>query len=162
MIAYVDVSERTYWGVYANAWDERNSGSGCSPDGCKPENTVDNDLDEQSRWSCAAKLIDENLEDEMCEICYTFGEPQDIIDLGIAFFMGDMRSRTLRATAHNSDDGSTDSYVFTSSGETSDYEYFSVYTDETELICFQTVGLDDDEWISLLEVMGLCCSLSCQ
>lgn len=133
--------------VYANAWDERGIGSGCSLEGCTPDLTRDNDLGHESRWSCAAYL-----EDDACEICYTFEEPQDIVYLFIAFYDGDTRTRTFRATVHNDGDNAKRSYVFKSSGRTSNYEYFYVDTVETKFLCVEPVGLSSNEWISLLEV----------
>ena len=128
--------------MYANAYDERTSGAGCSPDGCVPENTRDEEVWANSRWSCK-----EDLEDELCKITYYFDEPQDIEQLRIAFHKGDENRRWLRVSL-NGDTYST----IESSGNTLGYQTFYLNSDETEELCLEAVGLDSDEWISIPEV----------
>ena len=140
--ALVDASYRTTVTVDANAYDERTSGSGCSPDGCVPANTRDNDIWANSRWSCK-----EDLEGERCRITYYFDEPQDIVQMRIAFHKGDENQRWLTVRLN----GSTYSTI-ESSGSTLDYQTFYLNSDETADLSLEAVGLDGDEWISITEV----------
>lgn len=99
----VEVGTKTEVGISATAYDMRpgsaSGGVGCGEvggDGCTPANSRDGVAsDVESRWSCAAKLVDG---DGPCQIEYTFGEPQDIVDIQVAFWKGDERTRTLEVS----------------------------------------------------------------
>ena len=138
----MDAGVRTTVTVEANAYDERTSGSGCSPDGCKPENTRDRSRAVNSRWSCKGDLEDEN-----CKITYRFDEPQDIVKMRIAFHKGNENERDLKIKLN----GRTHSTI-ESSGNTLWYQTFELDTDETEKLSLEAVNLDGDEWISITEV----------
>lgn len=140
----VDAAERTTVTVEASGFDERTSGSGCSPDGCKPENTRDGSLDANSRWSCRSNLVDGN---GACCIEYNFDEPQDIVSVNIAFHRGTDRTRLL-----NVFDNSDFHSQIESSGSTNGFQAFALNTDETADI---TLCLDDsmsNEFLSITEV----------
>ena len=141
-LALVDAGVRTTVTVGANAYDDRTSGAGCSPDGCTPENTRDGSRTSNSRWSCK-----EDLEDENCKITYYFEEAQDIVRMRIAFHKGNENQRWLRVKLN----GSTHSTI-ESSGETLGYQNFALNSDETEDLSLEAVSLDGDEWISIKEV----------
>lgn len=141
----VDAAERTTVVVDASAFDERTSGSGCSPDGCRPENTRDGSLEGNSRWSCRGDLVDGN---GGCCIEYLFDEPQDIVTMKIAFHNGTVRTRLLNVY----DNGDFHSQI-ESSGLTNGFQEFALNSDETAVI---TLCLDDSmsdaEWLSITEV----------
>ena len=141
----VDAAERTTVEVEASGLDERTSGSGCSLDGCRPENTRDDSLDGNSRWSCKGDLVDGN---GGCCIEYHFDEPQDIVTMNIAFHRGTVRTRILNVY----DNGDFHSQI-ESSGLTNDFQGFALNSDETADI---TLCLDDSasdaEWLSITEV----------
>lgn len=143
--ALVDAAERTTVTVEASAFDERTSGSGCSPNGCTPGNTRDNSLDANSRWSCSGNLVEG---DGGCCIEYSFEEPQDIVDMNIAFHRGTRRTRTLNVF----DNGDFHSQIV-SSGSTNGFEAFVLNSDETADI---TLCLDDSAsdsvFLSITEV----------
>ena len=143
--ALVDAAERTTVVVDASAFDTRTSGSGCSPDGCRPENTRDDSLDANSRWSCRGILVDGN---EGCCIVYYFDEPQDIVTMNIAFHRGTVRTRLLNVY----DNGDFHSQI-ESSGLTNDFQAFALNSDETAdiTLCLDD-SMSDTEWLSITEV----------
>ncbi len=96
----VEVGTKTGVSVAATAHDERpgrsNDEVGCGETGeggCEPYLAHDGDSGEiESRWSCATKIVEDGAP---CEIEFLFDEPQDIVDIRVAFWKGDQRSRTL-------------------------------------------------------------------
>ena len=93
----VEAGTKTTVDVSANAFDNRqgpdSDGVGCGQDGCEPVLSRDgNSYDTESRWSCAQKIVPVG---EACEIGFTFEDPQDIVELQVAFWKVDQRSRTL-------------------------------------------------------------------
>lgn len=99
----VEVGTKIEVGVSATAYDARpgvsNGESGCGDvggDGCAPANSRDGiSSDMESRWSCASYLVDG---EGPCQIEYTFGEPQDIVDIQVAFWKENERTRTLEVS----------------------------------------------------------------
>ena len=100
----VEVGAKTEVTVTATAYDTRPGRSsadiGCGEaggDGCAPENSRDGVASEiESRWSCASKIMEED--EGPCQIEYTFAEPQDVVDIQVAFWKGDQRVRTLKVS----------------------------------------------------------------
>lgn len=95
---YVEAGTKTTVGVSANAYDTRpgadSGGAGCQDDGCTPALSRDGiSTGTESRWGCAQKLVPDG---EACEIEFTFEDPQDIMDVQVAFYKGEERSRTLQ------------------------------------------------------------------
>lgn len=137
---------RTTVTVGASAYDERTEGYGCSPDGCKPDNTRDGNLDYESRWSCKGDLLEG---DRGCCIEYFFEEPQDIVRLDIVFHKGTERTRVLNV--YNNDEYYSQ---IESSGSSSDYEEFALDSDETAALalCLDDPENTGDDWLSLTEV----------
>ena len=93
---YVEVGTKTTVSVTATAYDERSGkDSGCGDDGCLPALAHDGvgEEDIESRWSCSKNIVSGN---GQCEIEFTFGNPQDIKDVEVAFWKGDERTRTLK------------------------------------------------------------------
>ena len=93
----VEVGTKTDVGVSATAYDVRPGASsgmaGCGEAGCAPDNTRDGIASEiESRWSCATTLV---IGEGPCQIAYIFAEPQDIVDIQVAFWKGNERVRTL-------------------------------------------------------------------
>lgn len=139
----MDASVRTTVTVSANAYDQNTSGYGCAPSGCTAENTRDGSTVESSRWSCKYSL-----DDSVCQITYYFEEPQDIVDLKIALYKGDERTRTIKVKLN----GSTDTTIETS-GETTDYETWTLNSDETASLTLEASGLGRNGWLSITEVL---------
>lgn len=87
--------------VTASAYDLRPGGAsgdvGCGETGCLPALARDGatDDDDESRWSCAKKVVADG---GQCEIEFTFESPQDILDVQVAFWKGDERTRTLKVS----------------------------------------------------------------
>ena len=152
--ALVDASERTWVDVDANGYDERTSGSGCRPDGCVPYNTRDDEPWSNSRWSCKGEILDKSDRDDGCCIWYTFEEPQDIEEVSIAFDRGTERTRCLDVFSNGKKID-----TINSSGKTSDFEWFNIYTDETKELrfCLCDPKWNEDVWLSITEVRP--CSL---
>ena len=62
--ALLDAHEKTTVEVAANGYDDKTVyGSDCTPSGCIAENTLDQDLSVNSRWSCKVNILDN---DEGC------------------------------------------------------------------------------------------------
>ena len=85
--AVVDSSKMTYVDVDTDVYDERNSGSGCSPNVSAPYNTLEESMS-KCRWSCKRDILDSSDEDHGWCVMYYFEDPQDIVDLQIAFDQG--------------------------------------------------------------------------
>ncbi|CAN0401946.1 unnamed protein product, partial [Ectocarpus fasciculatus] len=96
----VEVGTQTEVGVSATAHDVRPGSSsgeiGCGEVGglgCTATNTRDGIFsDIESRWSCATSLVPD---EGPCQIEFTFAEPQNIVDIQVAFWRGNERTRTL-------------------------------------------------------------------
>lgn len=93
----VDAGTKTTVGVSSNGYDTRpgadNGGSGCLEDGCQAGLTRDGvSADVESRWSCSQGIVEG---ERLCKIDFTFEDPQDIVDVEVAFWKGDERDRTL-------------------------------------------------------------------
>ena len=140
----VDASEKTTVTVNANAYDTRISEFGCAPYGCKADNTRDGNL--STRWSCQ----EGRLKDENCEVTYTFEQPQDIVQMLIAFYKGDERAHKLKVKVNGSSQ-----YIIESSGETNGFEAFELDFYGTESLALEGLGLHRDEWIGITEVSAL-------
>ena len=135
--------------MYANGYDERTSGSGCSPDGCVPYNTRDGSRSSNSRWSCQGEILDKSDRNDGCCISYYFEEPQDIVDVKIAFHQGNKRTRCLDVFNNGKKFDTIES-----SGKTNNFETFNLYTDETAELkfCLCDPKWNEDVWLSITEV----------
>ncbi|CAM9348949.1 unnamed protein product [Discosporangium mesarthrocarpum] len=91
--------------------------NGCNPDGCKPENTRDGKLKNNSRWSCKY-----DLEDRECFIYYSFEPPQMIKKIRVAYYKGDERVRTMVVEKNDGDPAGE----YTSSGMTNGFETYDL------------------------------------
>ena len=99
----VEVGDTTEISVSATIYDARPGRSagmnGCGVEGgngCEGALTRDGITDDiESRWSCATRIVDDL---GPCQIEYTFTEPQDIVDIQVAFWKGDERIRTLEVS----------------------------------------------------------------
>lgn len=80
----------------ASAFDTRpgeESGDvGCGEYGCTPALSRDGITGTESRWACAQKLVPDG---GLCQIEFTFEDPQDIMDVQVAVWVGEESSRTL-------------------------------------------------------------------
>lgn len=95
--ALVEAGTKTTVTASANAYDPRPGAAygnnGCMEDGCKPALTRDGETDDtESRWSCAPSMVAGG---KFCEIEFMFESPQDIVEVQVAFWKGDERTRTL-------------------------------------------------------------------
>lgn len=89
-----------------------------------------------------------NRQDDTCEIIYRFEEPQDIVEIRVAFYKGDERKRKLKVKVN------WDVYeIVESSGETEDFETFEINTKDTTTLSLKAHGLYRDEWLSIIEVL---------
>eukprot|EP00903_Cladosiphon_okamuranus_P014618 g13556.t1 len=148
----VEVGTKTEVGVTATAHDMRPGASsamvGCGEaggDGCAPALTRDGISSEvESRWSCSPKLVDG---EEPCQIEYTFAEPQDIIDIQVAFWKSNDRIRTLEVHFDGVRVHTHESYAdFT-------YNKLGVSGSGVTTVTLESIELLPDEWISLIEVL---------
>lgn len=139
----VDARERTTVTQSSTAYDTKTEDNGgCDTSGCTPALTRDQDLDQESRWSCS-----EQLNDVPCAITYSFENAQDIGRVRIKFYKGDERVRSLTLT-----DNTGWETTITSSGSSIDYETFDVFTDETAWLTIEALDLGRTDWLSIIEV----------
>ena len=93
----VEAVTKTAVSVSTNMFDTRAGEAfgdvGCGETGCRPELTMDGSVDLESRWACAQKL---NPGGGVCQIVFVFEDPQDIVEVQVAFYKGSERSRTLQ------------------------------------------------------------------
>ena len=94
---YVEAGTKTNVFVSANAYDSRpgraTGGNGCMDGGCAPELTRDGiTADVESRWSCNPSIVPDG---GLCVIEFVVEAPQDIMNVQVAFWRGDERTRTL-------------------------------------------------------------------
>eukprot|EP00904_Undaria_pinnatifida_P002194 jgi/Undpi1/11976/HiC_scaffold_4.g01675.m1 len=143
----IDASEKTTVTVTTNAYDTRDGdNSGCGESGCLAELTRDGDTDDpESRWSCSKNLGEGN-----CYLEYTFGSPQDVLSLNIAFHKGDERTRKIKVLGDGSSLG-----TFKSSGTTLGYENWTLNASGVSTIKLVARGLDYNDWLSITEVQLL-------
>lgn len=97
----VEAGTKTTVDVSASAYDARHGidsdDVGCGESGCLPALTRDGvSDDDESRWSCAKEIVPDG---GQCEIEFTFGTPQDLLGVQVAFWKGDERTRTLKVKA---------------------------------------------------------------
>ena len=125
----------------ANGYDTRDGGNGCFPSGCLPDNVLDDSIADDSRWSCNAELsgID------ACELTLMFDEPQDIVQIYMALYKGDERTRSVNVWV----DG-VFTHTITSSGTTTGFETYDLIAPGATTVVLQ--GVDDSEWLSITEV----------
>ena len=95
---YVEVGSLTTVNVSASAYDTNPGGdsgyTGCGTDGCLPSLAHDgNSTDIESRWSCSKAITDD---EGQCEITFSFGEPMDLMDVQVAFWKVEERTRWLK------------------------------------------------------------------
>eukprot|EP00903_Cladosiphon_okamuranus_P014617 g13555.t1 len=148
----VEVGTKTEVGVTAAAYDVRPGASsrdvGCGAeggDGCSPTNSRDGIASEvESRWSCAPKLV---IGEGPCQIEYTFAEPQDIVDILVAFWKGNERIRTLKVHLDGALTYTHESYA----GST--FNTLGVSASGVSTVMLESVDLLPDEWLSLIEVL---------
>eukprot|EP00904_Undaria_pinnatifida_P003217 jgi/Undpi1/12897/HiC_scaffold_7.g02563.m1 len=146
--ALVEAGTKTTITASANAYDVRPgaaySNSGCMEDGCTPGLTRDGETDDtESRWSCIPSIVANG---ELCEIDFMFENPQDIVEVKVAFWKGDERTRTLEATINGEVLGLFDSYPG------SVFNTFGIEGSDVYNLGLKSVGDTAEEWISLLEV----------
>eukprot|EP00904_Undaria_pinnatifida_P003008 jgi/Undpi1/12708/HiC_scaffold_6.g02376.m1 len=144
----VDAGTKTVVTVSTNAYDTRpgadSNDIGCNLDGCLPELARDGNNDDiESRWSCARKIV---VEDDACEITFDLEDAQDIKDVQVSFWKKDIRMRKLQVSVNGNDIGSFDSAPDT------EYTALGVEADSVTSLTLTSIDLDDDEWISLIEV----------
>ncbi|CAM9139502.1 unnamed protein product, partial [Ectocarpus sp. 12 AP-2014] len=146
----VEAGTKTEVGVSATAHDVRPGSSsgdvGCGEVGglgCTPTNTRDGIAsDIESRWSCATSLVPD---EGPCQIEFSFAEPQNIVDIQVAFWKGNERTRTLEVHVNGELTHTHESYT------DSIFNTLGVTATDVSTVMLESVALSD-EWISLLEV----------
>ncbi|CAM9823118.1 unnamed protein product, partial [Ectocarpus sp. 4 AP-2014] len=137
--------------VTSTAFDERpgrSSGDvGCGEDGgdgCAPTNTRDGIYtDIESRWSCATRLVPD---EGPCQIEFTFAEPQNIVEIQVAFWKGDERTRTLGVYVDGQLTYTHESYADAT------FNTLGVTASGANTVMLESTALLSYEWISLIEV----------
>ncbi|CAN0398701.1 unnamed protein product, partial [Scytosiphon promiscuus] len=111
--------------------------------GCVPDNVLDGSLDPDSRWACrpSFSLVD------VCELTFTFDQPQDIFEVRMAMFKGNERNRTVNVLA----DGVLVATVVTSAN-TFEMEAYAVSATQASTIVLQEAGAEENVWLSMTEV----------
>ncbi|CAM9175809.1 unnamed protein product [Ectocarpus sp. 13 AM-2016] len=146
---FVGAGSKTTVGVTASAYDDRpGEGAGdvgCGEMGCLPDLAHDGvgEEDTESRWSCAEEIVPDG---GQCEITFTFDSPQDITDVQVAFWKGDERTRTLKVKINGDKIGEYESYPGSA------FNSFGIQENGVHTVAMESVGIDRDDWISLLEV----------
>ncbi|CBJ33705.1 conserved unknown protein [Ectocarpus siliculosus] len=144
----VEVGTKTEVGVSSTAHDVRPGDDGCGEVGglgCTAANTRDGIFSEiESRWSCATKLVDD---EGPCQIEFTFAEPQTIVDIQVAFWKGNERTRTLEVYINGEMTHTHESYADAT------FNTLGVTATDVSTVMLESVALLSDEWISLIEVL---------
>ncbi|CAM9911793.1 unnamed protein product, partial [Ectocarpus sp. 4 AP-2014] len=148
----VEVGTKTEVGVSSTAHDVRPGRSsrdvGCGEVGglgCTATNTRDGIFSEvESRWSCSTKLVDD---EGPCQIEFTFAEPQTIMDIQVAFWKGNERTRTLEVHMNGEITHTHESYADDT------FNTLGVTGTDVSTVMLESVALLSDEWISLIEVL---------
>ncbi|CAB1098072.1 unnamed protein product [Ectocarpus sp. CCAP 1310/34] len=133
----------------ATGFDERpgqaSGDHGCGKYGCLPVLATDGITDDvESRWSCAEDIVPDG---GQCEIEFTFSHPQNLKQLQVDFWKGEERTRTLKVKINGEKFGEFDSHPGSVTS------YFDVIAYDVHTVTLESLGLDTDEWISLLEVI---------
>ncbi|CAM9910098.1 unnamed protein product, partial [Ectocarpus sp. 4 AP-2014] len=147
----VEVGTKTEVGVSATAHDVRPGRSGddvgCGEVGglgCTATNTRDGVVSvTESRWSCSTILVPD---EGPCQVEFSFAEPQNIVDIQVAFWKGNDRTRTLEVHVNGELTHTHESYT------DSIFNTLGVTATEASTVMLESVALPSDEWISLLEV----------
>ncbi|CAM9816260.1 unnamed protein product [Ectocarpus sp. 12 AP-2014] len=147
----VEVGTKTEVSVSATAHNVRpgrsSSEVGCGEAGgnCAAANARDGiSTDIESRWSCASKLLGD---EGPCQIEFSFAEPQNIVDIKVAFWKGNERVRTLEVYVNGELTHTYESYA------DSTFNTLGVTADEANTVMLESVSLLSNEWISLIEVL---------
>ena len=127
----------------ANGWDTRVDGTGCPPSGCVPDNVLDNSIEDVSRWSCNAEVSDVSA----CELTLELDEPQDVVQIYMAYYKGDERTRSVNVWV----DGVFQDTI-ASSGTTQGYEAYELIAPGATTVVLQEAALGDNEWLSITGV----------
>ena len=84
-------------------------------------------------------------------LTFEFGNAQDIVEINIAFYKGDKRTRAFEVETWDTSGGKI-ATKFTSSGETDGFEAFSLASDETTRLVIFPASPNEDDWLSIPEV----------
>ncbi|CAM9574002.1 unnamed protein product [Ectocarpus sp. 12 AP-2014] len=136
--------------VLATARDTRPGSSsgdvGCGDDGgdgcaaIKAHDGIISDI--ESRWSCATMLVPD---EGPCQIEFSFADPQDIVNIQVAFWEGNERTRTLDVYVDGELIYTHESYP------DSTFNTLGVTATEASTVVLESIDLLSDEWIDLLE-----------
>ncbi|CAN0520792.1 unnamed protein product, partial [Ectocarpus sp. 8 AP-2014] len=147
----VEVDTKTEVGVSATAHDVQHGSSGDNVGcgeiaglGCAATNTRDGILsDIESRWSCATRLVPD---EGPCQIEFSFAEPQNVVDIQVAFWKDNERIRTLDVHVNGELTHTHESHA------DSTFNTLGATVTEASTVMLESVALLSDEWISLVEV----------
>lgn len=144
----MEVGTKTNVTTTASAFDPKTlPAGGCDPVGCTAELSRDSDIDPSSRWSCQYGLAG-----APCEIWYTWEEAQYIIEMRLAFYKGDERTRAFTVKIFDGDDIELNSYDYTSSGGTLEHELFAVDGPDVSKVMITPAEPNVFDWFSVTEV----------
>ena len=116
-----------------------------------PENTIDGNMDGDSRWSSESQGGARTL-------LLDLGAEQVLTSLGIAFFKGD--ERKTRFAVETSIDGETYEMVIPeqqSGGATGDFETFALEGSAAQFIRLTGYGNESNNWNSIVEIAAFGC-----
>ena len=108
-----------------------------------PGNVLDDYITDVSRWSCKADVS----EVDACELKLEFDEPQDIVQMKMALYKGDERTRSVNVWI----DG-VYTHTITSSGTTIDFETYDLIAPGAMTVVLQASGVEGNGWLSITEV----------
>eukprot|EP00904_Undaria_pinnatifida_P003019 jgi/Undpi1/12718/HiC_scaffold_6.g02386.m1 len=111
---------------------------------CVSEDGISDDT--ESRWSCE---LGSDPEGGLCKIDFVFEDPQDIMEVQVAFYKGEERTRTLEVTINGVAVGKFDSY------KGSTFNALGVQATGVSTLTLTSVGPAENGWISLIEVRFL-------
>ena len=84
-------------------------------------------------------------------LTFEFDSAQDIVEINIAFYKGDERTRAFKVKTWDTS-GDKITTEFTSGGETDGFEAFSLGSDETTKLAIFPASPNEDDWLSISEV----------
>lgn len=106
-------------------------------------NAVDASLEPDSRWSCKAQVSGV----DFCELTLVLDEPEDIAEVRIALWKGDVRIRAMNVFV----DGEFMTTI-QSSGQTDGYEPYKLSATQATTVMLRAVGTEDNGWLSITGV----------
>ena len=108
-----------------------------------PANVLDNSIEPESRWSC--KAASANI--DVCELTLEFDAPNDIVQMKMALYKGNNRTRSVNVWGNG-----VLQHTIKSSGITTDFGTYQLVASGAMTVMLQEVGIDDNGWLSITEI----------